>query len=307
MDNPSSQAELQRKQLHITGIVQGVGFRPLVYRYAKECQVTGSVLNNSMGVTIEIQGHAAQVARFIEQLTTNPPPLARIDRISHQALTIEGNETDFVILHSEHDDATGAQVAVAADKSTCQDCLEDMQDPNNRHFGYAFTNCTNCGPRYTIIKALPYDRHNTAMADFAMCPECASAYQNPLDRRYHAQPVSCRHCGPTLRLTTALGERIYPASWQTSTDKQVLLLAAERLRQGHILAIKGLGGFHLVCDATNDAAVSALRQRKQRPAKPLAVMMADRAMATEYITGSAREWQVLCSQERPIVLMNRLA
>lgn len=307
MDNPSPQAELQRKQLHITGIVQGVGFRPLVYRYAKECQVTGSVLNNAMGVTIEIQGRAAQVARFIEQLTTNPPPLARIDRISHQALTIEGNETDFVILHSEHDDATGAQVAVAADKSTCQDCLEDMQDPNNRHFGYAFTNCTNCGPRYTIIKALPYDRHNTAMADFAMCPECASAYQNPLDRRYHAQPVSCRHCGPTLRLTTALGERIYPASWQTSTDKQVLLLAAERLRQGHILAIKGLGGFHLVCDATNDAAVSALRQRKQRPAKPLAVMMADRAMATEYITGSAREWQVLCSQERPIVLMNRLA
>ncbi|MGL5360164.1 MAG: acylphosphatase, partial [Shewanella sp.] len=275
MDNLSPKGALLRTELHITGIVQGVGFRPLVYRYAKECELTGTVLNNAKGVTIEVQGSPALLAQFIAKLTTNPPPLARIDCISQRALSIDATETAFVILSSEDDETTGAQVAVAADKSTCQDCLNDMADPNNRHFGYAFTNCTNCGPRYTIIKALPYDRHNTAMADFAMCPECAKAYQAPLDRRYHAQPVSCRHCGPTLRLTSPQGECLYPEPWQRASDTQVLMLAAERLRQGQILAIKGLGGFHLVCDATNDAAVSALRQRKQRPAKPLAVMMAD--------------------------------
>ncbi|SUI62527.1 Carbamoyltransferase hypF [Shewanella baltica] len=308
-------AALKRCQLHITGIVQGVGFRPFVYRYALECQLTGTVLNNAKGVTIELQGTEENLTQFITTLNTTPPPLARIDNITQTPLPILLSETTFEIIKSdshEDDDPSspiGAQVVVTADKSTCQDCLNDMHNPDDRHFGYAFTNCTNCGPRYTIINALPYDRHNTAMADFDMCPECAKAYQNPLDRRYHAQPVSCPVCGPRLSLKTPEGEYIIPntsnfSAPELSTDLAILTAAADRLRQGQILAIKGLGGFHLICDARSDNAVNALRLRKQRQAKPLAVMMTDITMAQHYVTGSDAEWQVLSSQERPIVLMS---
>ncbi|MGI2207911.1 carbamoyltransferase HypF [Shewanella baltica] len=311
-------AALKRCQLHITGIVQGVGFRPFVYRYALECQLTGTVLNNAKGVTIELQGTEENLTQFITTLNTTPPPLARIDNISQTLLPILLSETTFEIIKSDsHENdgpssSMGAQVAVSADKSTCQDCLNDMHNPDDRHFGYAFTNCTNCGPRYTIINALPYDRHNTAMADFDMCPECAKAYQNPLDRRYHAQPVSCPVCGPKLSLKTPQGEYIIPntsnfSTPELSTDLAVLTAAADRLHQGQILAIKGLGGFHLVCDARNDNAVNTLRLRKQRQAKPLAVMMADITMAQHYVTGTDAEWRVLSSQERPIVLMNSRA
>jgi len=245
-------ATLKRCQLHVTGIVQGVGFRPFVYRYALEFQLTGTVLNNAKGVTIELQGNDENLTRFITVLNTTPPPLARIDNISQIPLPILLSETTFEIIKSdshEDDDPSspiGALVAVSADKSTCQDCLNDMHNPDVRHFGYAFTNCTNCGPRYTIINALPYDRHNTAMADFDMCPECAKEYQNPLERRYHAQPVSCPACGPRLSLKTPQGEYILPSASnisapELSTDLAVLTAAADRLRQGQILAIKGLG------------------------------------------------------------------
>ncbi|MCS6119985.1 carbamoyltransferase HypF [Shewanella baltica] len=311
-------AALKRCQLQITGIVQGVGFRPFVYRYALEFQLTGTVLNNAKGVTIELQGTEENLTQFITTLNTTPPPLARIDNITQTPLPILLSETTFEIIKSDsHENdgpssSMGAQVAVSADKSTCQDCLNDMHNPDDRHFGYAFTNCTNCGPRYTIINALPYDRHNTAMADFDMCPECAKAYQNPLDRRYHAQPVSCPVCGPKLSLKTPQGEYIIPntsnfSTPELSTDLAVLIAAADRLHQGQILAIKGLGGFHLVCDARNDNAVNTLRLRKQRQAKPLAVMMADITMAQHYVTGTDAEWRVLSSQERPIVLMNSRA
>ncbi|MGI2130333.1 carbamoyltransferase HypF [Shewanella baltica] len=311
-------AALKRCQLHITGIVQGVGFRPFVYRYALECQLTGTVLNNAKGVTIELQGTEENLTQFITALNTTPPPLARIDNIIQTPLPILLSETTFEIIKSDsHENdgpssSMGAQVAVSADKSTCQDCLNDMHNPDDRHFGYAFTNCTNCGPRYTIINALPYDRHSTAMADFDMCPECAKAYQNPLDRRYHAQPVSCPVCGPRLSLKTPQGEYIIPntsnfSTPELSTDLVVLTAAADRLHQGQILAIKGLGGFHLICDARNDNAVNTLRLRKQRQAKPLAVMMADIQMAQHYVTGTDAEWRVLSSQERPIVLMNSRA
>lgn len=311
-------AALKRCQLHITGIVQGVGFRPFVYRYALEFQLTGTVLNNAKGVTIELQGTKENLTQFITTLNTTPPPLARIDNITQTSLPILLGETTFEIIKSdshEDDDPSspiGAQVAVSADKSTCQDCLNDMHNPDDRHFGYAFTNCTNCGPRYTIINALPYDRHSTAMADFDMCPECAKAYQNPLDRRYHAQPVSCPVCGPRLSLKTPQGEYIIPntsnfSTPELSTDLAVLKAAANRLHQGQILAIKGLGGFHLICDARNDKAVNTLRLRKQRQAKPLAVMMADIQMAQHYVTGTDAEWLVLSSQERPIVLMSSRA
>jgi hydrogenase maturation protein HypF len=308
-------AALKRCQLQITGIVQGVGFRPFVYRYALEFQLTGTVLNNAKGVTIELQGTEENLTQFITALNTTPPPLARIDNIIQTPLPILLSETTFEIIKSDsHENdgpssSMGAQVAVSADKSTCQDCLNDMHNPDDRHFGYAFTNCTNCGPRYTIINALPYDRHSTAMADFDMCPECAKAYQNPLDRRYHAQPVSCPVCGPRLNLKTPQGEYIIAntsnfSTPELSTDLAVLTAAADRLHQGQILAIKGLGGFHLICDARNDNAVNTLRLRKQRQAKPLAVMMADIQMAQHYVTGTDAEWQVLSSQERPIVLMS---
>lgn len=311
-------AALKRCQLQITGIVQGVGFRPFVYRYALEFQLTGTVLNNAKGVTIELQGTEENLTQFITTLNTTPPPLARIDNIIQTLLPILLSETTFEIIKSDsHENdgpssSMGAQVAVSADKSTCQDCLNDMHNPDDRHFGYAFTNCTNCGPRYTIINALPYDRHNTAMADFDMCPECAKAYQNPLDRRYHAQPVSCPACGPRLSLKTPQGEYIIlnTSNFSTpelSTDLAVLTAAADRLHQGHILAIKGLGGFHLICDARSDKAVNTLRLRKQRQAKPLAVMMADITMAQHYVTGTDAEWRVLSSQERPIVLMSSRA
>ena len=308
-------AALKRCQLHVTGIVQGVGFRPFVYRYALEFQLTGTVLNNAKGVTIELQGTEENLTQFITTLNTTPPPLARIDNITQTLLPILLSETTFEIIKSDsHEDddpssSMGALVAVSADKSTCQDCLNDMHNPDDRHFGYAFTNCTNCGPRYTIINALPYDRHNTAMADFDMCPECAKAYQNPLDRRYHAQPVSCPVCGPRLSLKTPQGECILPNASNVSApelgmDLAALQAAADRLRQGQILAIKGLGGFHLICDARSDNAVNALRLRKQRQAKPLAVMMTDITMAQHYVTGTDAEWRVLSSQERPIVLMS---
>ncbi|MGI2056422.1 carbamoyltransferase HypF [Shewanella baltica] len=311
-------AALKRCQLHITGIVQGVGFRPFVYRYALEFQLTGTVLNNAKGVTIELQGTEENLTQFITTLNTTPPPLARIDNIIQTLVPILLSETTFEIIKSDsHENdgpssSMGAQVAVSADKSTCQDCLNDMHNPDDRHFGYAFTNCTNCGPRYTIINALPYDRHNTAMADFDMCPECAKAYQNPLDSRYHAQPVSCPVCGPRLSLKTPQGEYIIPntsnfSTPELSTDLAVLTAAADRLHQGQILAIKGLGGFHLICDARSDEAVNTLRLRKQRQAKPLAVMMTDITMAQHYVTGTDAEWRVLSSQERPIVLMSSRA
>ncbi|MFB2779758.1 carbamoyltransferase HypF [Shewanella mangrovisoli] len=314
--SPANQTErLERRQLHITGIVQGVGFRPFVYRWASELKLTGTVLNNAKGVMIELQGSAAQLDCFVRELTTNPPPLARIDQISQSPLAVKLEEASFGIIESDNQSDSqsngsgehnlAALVAVSADKSTCQDCLVDMHNPLDRHYGYAFTNCTNCGPRYTIINALPYDRHHTAMADFAMCPDCAKAYQDPLNRRYHAQPVSCPKCGPQLSLKSPQGELLAPNFSSASQDNSLAVLsaAAEKLAQGQILAIKGLGGFHLVCDARNTQAVSQLRERKQRKAKPLAVMMPSIEMAKRYVTGTQAEWQTLSSQERPIVLM----
>ena len=310
----NQQDMIERRQLHITGIVQGVGFRPFVYRWATDLQLTGTVLNNAKGVMIELQGPSAKLDIFIQELATNPPPLARIDHITHGQLAVKLAETHFEIVQSDSqsdetkDPSLAALVAVSADKSTCQDCLGDMRNPQDRHFGYAFTNCTNCGPRYTIINALPYDRHHTAMADFAMCPDCAKAYQDPLNRRYHAQPVSCPKCGPHLSLKTPKGELIAltPLLHSQNNSMAVLAAAANKLAQGHILAIKGLGGFHLMCDARNSFAVSQLRQRKQRKAKPLAVMMPSIEMAKQYVTGTEAEWQTLSSPERPIVLMQAL-
>ena len=285
-----------RTRIKVTGIVQGVGFRPYVYRHAIELKLNGSVLNNQQGVTIELQGEADTIDNFVEILRQSPPPLARIDNIQITTLTLEKECNSFTIIQSEGEG--DAVVAVSADKSTCQDCLDDMADPDNRHYGYPFTNCTNCGPRYTLINALPYDRKHTSMAGFEMCDDCEKAYRDPLDRRYHAQPVSCPVCGPHVSLLTNQGKLI-------AERDDALNQTIERLAAGDILAIKGLGGFHLVCDATNELAVQKLRERKQRPAKPLAVMAVDEAMARKFVSGNEAEWQLLSSKERPITLMRK--
>ncbi|WP_338593168.1 carbamoyltransferase HypF [Shewanella khirikhana] len=284
--------------LQITGIVQGVGFRPHVFRLAHELGLGGSIRNDAEGVFIRLKGSQYKLDAFIASLRASPPPLARIDAfeiLADDALDLDENH--FVIEQSKA--GGGAQVVVSPDKSMCPECLKDIQNPGDRHYLYPFTNCTNCGPRYTLIKALPYDRKHTSMAHFAMCPECEAEYTNPLDRRYHAQPVSCPHCGPSLSLTTPDGSLI------SSDNLECLTECARLIKEGAIFAIKGLGGFHLVCDATNEAAVNRLRVRKQRPAKPLAVMVKDIVMAKSLALGSEEEWQLLESRERPIVVLKK--
>ncbi|WP_445779145.1 carbamoyltransferase HypF, partial [Shewanella sp.] len=225
--------------------------------------------------------------------------LARIDSLEQHKVEALSAFTTFSIIESTALAGEHANVAVSADKSVCQDCLDEMHNPRNRHYLYPFTNCTNCGPRYTIVKALPYDRCHTAMAHFDMCATCKDAYLNPLNRRYHAQPVSCPECGPQLQLS------ILNSSFSHNIGSDPLTLTAQLIKQGAIVAIKGLGGFHLVCDATNDQAVRQLRLRKQRPAKPLAIMARDLNQAQLCVSGDASEWDVLNSAERPIVLMRK--
>ncbi|QBF82687.1 carbamoyltransferase HypF [Shewanella maritima] len=297
----------EQVNIFIKGIVQGVGFRPFVFRLADEFNLKGTVLNDHRGVSIVFQGEAALLNQCLVKLEQSPPPLARIDSIDTHYNCIDTEFDSFSIIESDKGDEQ-AVVALSADKSTCNDCLDEMRDPSNRHYLYPFTNCTNCGPRYSIINALPYDRHNTSMADFDMCAECAKAYKNPMDRRYHAQPVSCPNCGPKLTIC----ELSYDAPSQTTrilntVSDNIIEQTAKLLEQGKILAIKGLGGFHLVCDATQDKVVNLLRQRKQRPAKPLAVMVKDLTQAKLYATGTDAEWQLLQSAEKPIVVMDKYA
>ncbi|BCV53991.1 carbamoyltransferase HypF [Shewanella algae] len=285
---------LVAQSFNIKGIVQGVGFRPWIFQLAKRFQLTGHVLNDGQGVSILVQGPEMALAGFRAALDTERPPLCRIDELTVSHAQVQDLQ-DFTIAHSSAGQAA-AIVTVGSDKSSCDACLAEIRDPNNRHFGYPFTNCTHCGPRYTIIRNLPYDRHNTAMAGFALCDACRQAYEDPMDRRYHAQPVSCPKCGPELTLRGAGGEIL-------AKREQALAQTIALIEQGKILAIKGLGGFHLICDAGNHDAVTELRRRKCRPAKPLALMMPSIKFAKQYAEGSSAEWQLLSSQERPIVLM----
>ncbi|WP_345887336.1 carbamoyltransferase HypF [Shewanella algae] len=285
---------LVAQSFNIKGIVQGVGFRPWIFQLAKRFQLTGHVLNDGQGVSILVQGPEMALAGFRAALDTERPPLCRIDELTVSHAQVQDLQ-DFTIAHSSAGQAA-AIVTVGSDKSSCDACLAEIRDPNNRHFGYPFTNCTHCGPRYTIIRNLPYDRHNTAMAGFALCDACRQAYEDPMDRRYHAQPVSCPKCGPELTLRGAGGAIL-------AKREQALAQTIALIEQGKILAIKGLGGFHLICDAGNHDAVTELRRRKCRPAKPLALMMPSIEFAKQYAEGSSAEWQLLSSQERPIVLM----
>lgn len=280
-----------RRRVRVRGTVQGVGFRPFVYGVATRLGLGGFVLNDPGGVLIEVEGETERVEGLIHALRSDPPPLAVVDEIAVQDIpTID--ERDFAIRAS--DQAGDAIAAVAPDVATCADCLAEIADENARRYGYAFTNCTNCGPRLTITAAVPYDRPNTTMNSFEMCAACKTEYEDPSDRRFHAQPIACPDCGPSLKLLsdgapTAVGAEIADC--------------ARMLREGAIVAIKGLGGYHLACDALSNSSVRELRARKAREEKPFAVMVPDIDWVGRIADASPEELGVLTSVRRPIVLL----
>lgn len=281
-----------RLRIAVTGIVQGVGFRPFIYLLAERCQVTGWVLNNSDGVKIEVQGSTANVAEFVSAMRREAPPLAVIAEIVTVPLAVLAGESGFAIQHSNE---TAAKTAlVSPDVATCLDCQREMADPADRRYRYPFINCTNCGPRYTIIKDVPYDRAATTMSAFTMCPACQAEYDDPANRRFHAQPNACAVCGPHYQLCDRQGQ-VVPGD--------VFEQARHLIEQGAILAIKGLGGYHLACAALNEQAVSTLRRRKTREDKPFAVMCGSLAAVRRLCTVSAAEEKLLTGMERPIVLL----
>jgi len=281
----------------IEGIVQGVGFRPFVYTIAQRYALKGFVLNNSLGVVIEVEGFKESLDAFELALFKELPPLARIDVWTKESLTCKNEET-FEIRHS--DESSTKSTLILPDMSICEACLQELHDPNNRRYHYFFTNCTHCGPRYSIIKTVPYDRPYTSMNPFVMCDACRSEYTNPLNRRYHAQPISCSTCGPTLSLRSIKGELL-------GINEEAIQLLAALIHSGHSVAMKGMGGFHLICDATNDTAVARLRERKHRPSKPFAVMFKNLDAIKEVCTLSAYEEEGVTSLLRPIVLVKRQA
>jgi hydrogenase maturation protein HypF len=268
-----------RVRIRVDGIVQGVGFRPFVHSLASRIALSGFIRNDSRGVVIEVEGAHDRLGAFVDRLQSEAPALAAIE-------------------HIESDSAGDREALIAPDMASCDDCVREIFTPGDRRFRYPFNNCTNCGPRFTIVTGVPYDRPLTTMARFAMCPECASEYSDPSNRRFHAQPVSCPRCGPVLRLTDSAGN---------SVAGDPIRAATERLRAGEILAVKGLGGFHLAADATDEGAVARLRARKHREYKPFAVMVRDIAAARELADVDSSEEESITSARRPIVLLRSLA
>ena len=295
----------QRRRLQICGLVQGVGFRPFLWRLARRHGLTGWVANEAAGVTVEIAGEAAAIEAFLREVREESPPLSRIDRITEQLITRREGASDglFVIRPSEA--VVASTVELPPDIAPCAACLAEMRDPTNRRFGYPFINCTDCGPRFTIITGLPYDRPRTTMARFPLCADCLREYTDPADRRFHAQPIACPACGPVVWFTAATD----PAGLATTRPTNGLLgedalrTARRQLREGRILAIKGIGGFQLLCDATNAEAVARLRRRKQRPRKPLAVMVRNRGAAAGLAVLTDQAARLLDGPTRPIVLL----
>jgi hydrogenase maturation protein HypF len=286
-----------RAAVRVEGVVQGVGFRPFVYSLATRLGLAGWVGNDSGGVFAEVEGPADCVQDFLVSVQRDAPPLARVERVTTEPITPDG-ATGFAIVAS---DAAGRRRAlVSADSATCADCLRELADPADRRFGYPFINCTNCGPRFTIVRGVPYDRPLTTMAGFAMCTECAAEYHDPANRRFHAQPVCCPACGPRLRLLDSAGAELAGA-------RAALAGAVAVLRRGQVLAVKGLGGYHLAVDATSQAAAARLRARKHREDKPFAVMVPDVATARALCEVDHLAEQLLTSGRRPIVLLPRRA
>ncbi|MEA5534961.1 carbamoyltransferase HypF [Crocosphaera sp. XPORK-15E] len=284
--------QLQRLKIIIQGAVQGVGFRPFIYRLATELNLKGWVNNSASGVFIEVEGNQDSLETFLTEIPLKKPPRSQIQTLEKTWLN-PLNYTTFEIRHSSIGEKTAI---VLPDLSTCSDCLQEIFDPNNRRYYYPFTNCTNCGPRYTIIDALPYDRPQTTMKDFMMCELCQTEYQNPLNRRFHAQPNCCATCGPKLELWNHKGEVL-------AIENEALKKTVNALKNGQILAIKGLGGFHLMVDAKNPQAVNKLRQKKCRPHKPFALIYPSLELIKYDCEVSPLEETLLTSPEAPIVLL----
>ena len=284
-----------RLRAEVCGLVQGVGFRPFVYRLATRLGLTGWVKNSPRGAIIEAEGDAGKLADFLRLLTEERPPLCVIHSLEPSYDAPVGS-TAFAVAESE---AEGPRTAwVLPDLATCNDCLHELFDPADRRYRYPFTNCTHCGPRFSIIEALPYDRARTTMRHFVMCADCRAEYEDPAERRFHAQPNACPECGPQLELWDAAGKSL---AWRDDALRQT----ADRLRQGQVVAVKGLGGFHLMTDARDEAAVRRLRRRKGRDEKPLALMVPDVSTLRLHCEVSALEERLLCGPQAPIVLLRR--
>ncbi len=283
---------LSLARISVKGVVQGVGFRPFIYQLATGHDLKGWVCNTSEDVKIEVEGSATDIDLFFLKLKEQAPPVSHIDEISVTRGSPVGHDK-FEIRHSVSEE--GKYQLVSPDIGTCPDCLREIFDPADRRYLYPFTNCTNCGPRFTIITDIPYDRPNTTMTGFEMCPECRREYEDPLNRRFHAQPNACPVCGPRLELVDAGGNTI--------ASDDIITTASELLKKGKIIAVKGLGGFLLACDATSKEAVSRLRQRKNRPSKPLAIMAASLDEARQYCHINNKEAELLAATGSPIVLM----
>ncbi|MBN1866477.1 carbamoyltransferase HypF [Candidatus Sumerlaeota bacterium] len=290
--NASVRGERQRLGVRVQGVVQGVGFRPFVYGLAARLGLTGWVLNDSHGVEIEIEGPASAIEAFLGELRESPPTLSSVKEVRTRPLDVAGSETFEIRASRTQSDRA---VLVAPDYATCPDCVRELFDPSDRRHRYPFINCTNCGPRYTILRSLPYDRPNTAMADFPMCRDCRTEYEDPRDRRFHAEPTCCAECGPRVWLADRAGDE------QACADP--IAECVGHLAAGRIVAVKGLGGFHLACDASNEEAVRELRRRKAREEKPLAVMVRDIGKAEEIASVRDRDRKTLEGRERPILLV----
>ena len=284
-----------RRRVNVSGIVQGVGFRPYVYRLATENHLTGTITNTASGVSIEIQGQREAIDSFLQRLRCEAPPLALITDVFVSELPSNGDR-EFRIIASRAGETV--HTLISPDVATCDDCLRELLDPADRRFRYPFINCTNCGPRFTITRNIPYDRPSTSMAVFPMCSACQAEYDDPLNRRFHAQPNACWDCGPKLKLSDAAGCVI-------PNEGDPLTAAISLLRAGKIIAIKGLGGFHLACNATDPHAVALLRERKRRVEKPFAIMVPSLKVAQDLCHVSAADASVLESVQHPIVLLQR--
>ena len=287
----------ERREISVRGIVQGVGFRPFIYALARRHGLAGLVRNDAEGVHIEAEGPPEELEYFLREIKEEAPPLAVVEAVAWRPLAVR-EERDFRIEESR--EGVRRRALISPDVATCEDCLAELFDPADRRYRYPFTNCTNCGPRFTITRSVPYDRAMTTMARFEMCPECQREYDDPSDRRFHAQPNACPVCGPQVRLLDRFGHELH------SKPEDPLLRAGWMLRGRAVLAIKGLGGYHLACDPFDDRAVRTLRGRKVRQDKPFALMARDLEQVRKLCRVGPEEEQLLTSPSRPIVLLERL-
>ena len=286
------------EEIRISGTVQGVGFRPTVYRIAKDLNLKGDICNDGEGVLIRVSGSQESIEKFVKIIQLESPKLANINQLTRIVCQQNFEFNDFIISDSIN---TVVKTQIVPDAATCEDCKQEIFNPLSRYYRYPFTNCTHCGPRFSIINSIPYDRHHTSMKAFTMCSECSSEYADIENRRFHAQPVACYTCGPQAWLERADGKPITASMFSMLDDVDAV---CSLLQKGEIVAIKGLGGFHLACDATNQAAVEKLRQRKQRHHKPFALMARDIEVIQKYCNPTPKEIELLQSTVAPIVLFN---